>query len=551
MTCITRQHIGKYTYLYESTSYRDQQGQPRNKKVRIGKIDPETGETIYDASYLEREKSTNEVGMANEKQKDKYHSDESSSSIEEILDCTKNFGSFYLFKALAREIGLLKLLKEIFPNEYKEIFILSCFLIETQEPLMYCNEWLSTTETFKDIRNLSSQFISKLLSRIAESDKINFFESWIKNISDSDYIALDITSISSYSELMDSCEWGYNRDKEKLPQINLCMLFGEECEFPVFFKDYPGSISDVSTLKTTISEIKQLAPNAKIHFVMDKGFYSKQNINTMIENNIEFLISVPFKDSFPLKLIESERKDIDLFKNTILTSDIAIRGVHKEKIWNNRKLKSTLHAHIYFNPIKAMKEKNELYAYITELRQEAIKNPENKDLLSEFNKYLIIRKSSKNKNGYTVNVSDDVIEKKLKTCGWLVLISNYIENTQYALDIYRRKDVVEKSFDRLKNSMDLNRLRIHSDRTMKNKLFISFISIIIISLLHKKMSESKLYKRYTMHELVLKLRRIKVAIVKKKYILQPITKEQREILLALSIPLPATGTEVSKEELDF
>ena len=32
MTSITKQHIGKYTYLYESTSYRDKQGRPRNKK---------------------------------------------------------------------------------------------------------------------------------------------------------------------------------------------------------------------------------------------------------------------------------------------------------------------------------------------------------------------------------------------------------------------------------------------------------------------------------------------------------------------------------------
>ena len=40
MTCISRQNVGKYTYLYESVSFRDQNGRPRNKKVSIGKIDP-------------------------------------------------------------------------------------------------------------------------------------------------------------------------------------------------------------------------------------------------------------------------------------------------------------------------------------------------------------------------------------------------------------------------------------------------------------------------------------------------------------------------------
>jgi len=366
MTCITQQHVGKYTYLYESTSYRDEQGKPRNKKVRIGKLDPETGEAIYDAAYLERQKEkqstehTVDGTTGQEEQKNTCNSQEEIAYIEEILDGTRNFGSFYLFRTLANEIGLLSLLKELFPNDYKEIFVLSCFLIETQEPLMYCEEWISTTMTFTCLRNLDSKYISRLLSKIEESDRNIFFESWIQNISESGYIALDITSISSYSELIDSCEWGYNRDKEKLPQINLCMLFGEGCEFPVFFKDYPGSISDVSTLQSTIREVKQLAPNAKFHFAMDKGFYSKPNINAMIENSIEFLISVPFKDSFALKSIESEKKDIDSFRNTILTTDVAVRGVHKERMWNFRKLKRLLHTHIYYNPIKAVKEKNKL-----------------------------------------------------------------------------------------------------------------------------------------------------------------------------------------------
>ena len=43
MACISRQNVGKYTYLYESVSFRDQNGRPRNKKVSIGKIDPVTG----------------------------------------------------------------------------------------------------------------------------------------------------------------------------------------------------------------------------------------------------------------------------------------------------------------------------------------------------------------------------------------------------------------------------------------------------------------------------------------------------------------------------
>ena len=554
MTCITQQHVGKYTYLYESTSYRDERGRPRNKKVRIGKLDPNTGEAIYNPEYLERQKDKTKKDTPGVHSKPLERQEapaaqqlDIQTSVEEILDVTKNYGSFYVFRTLAETIGLLPLLKSIFPELYKEIFVLSCFLVETQDPLMYCEEWMSTTETFADIHNLNSQYISRLLSKITETEKNDFFESWIKNINDSNYIALDITSISSYSDLIDSCEWGYNRDKEKLRQINLCMLFGEGCKFPVFFKDYPGSISDVTTLKTTISEIKQLAKNINLHVAMDKGFYSKPNIKIMLDEEIDFLISVPFKDSFAVKQVESERKDIDSFCNTILTSEGAIRGVHKERVWNYKNFRKSLHTHIYYNPIKAAKERNELYAYVTELRQEAIKNPNNAELKKEFDKYLIIRNSSKNESGYTINVREEVIEEKLRTCGWMILLSNYIDNSQYALDIYSRKDVVEKCFDRLKNSMDLKRLRVHNDSKMKNKIFISFIAIIIISVIHQKMIDKNLYKKYTMHEMILKLRKMKIAIVRQKYILQPISKEQREILQALSVPLPAGLTDNRQE----
>ena len=42
-----------YTYLYEVTSYRDKNGEPRNKQVPIGKIDSQ-GQALYKPEYIER-----------------------------------------------------------------------------------------------------------------------------------------------------------------------------------------------------------------------------------------------------------------------------------------------------------------------------------------------------------------------------------------------------------------------------------------------------------------------------------------------------------------
>jgi len=54
MSCITRQHVGKYIYLYESTSYWNKEKGWRNKKVAIGYIDLESGKAVYKPEYLAR-----------------------------------------------------------------------------------------------------------------------------------------------------------------------------------------------------------------------------------------------------------------------------------------------------------------------------------------------------------------------------------------------------------------------------------------------------------------------------------------------------------------
>jgi hypothetical protein len=59
MTSIVRNKIGKYTYLYESESYRDENGKPQTRKVSIGKIDPKTGNPVYKPEYLARVAGTN------------------------------------------------------------------------------------------------------------------------------------------------------------------------------------------------------------------------------------------------------------------------------------------------------------------------------------------------------------------------------------------------------------------------------------------------------------------------------------------------------------
>ena len=99
MASITRQHVGKYTYLYESVSFRDELGRPRNKKTKIGKLDLKTGLPVYLPEYLERMAAQGtpvEVPQLPEKEPE----NDWNKVVEQTLDSVKSYGAFHLFHEL-------------------------------------------------------------------------------------------------------------------------------------------------------------------------------------------------------------------------------------------------------------------------------------------------------------------------------------------------------------------------------------------------------------------------------------------------------------------
>jgi len=178
---------------------------------------------------------------------------------------------------------------------------------------------------------------------------------------------------------------------------------------------------------------------------MDKGFFSTKNINYLLDdtqhNPINFLISVPFTSSFAKKQVESERKDIDCVEKTIVINGSPMRAITKERSFNG---KHKVYTHIYYSAKKAGGIREELFTHIAELKEQATTRPEKFIDNEEHRKYLIIRKSEKSENGYTINIKTDVVEKALATAGWVVLIASNIYDAKKAMCIYRDKDVVEK-----------------------------------------------------------------------------------------------------------
>ena len=68
------------------------------------------------------------------------------------------------------------------------------------------------------------------------------------------------------------------------------------------------------------------------------------------------------------------------------------------------------------------------------------------------------------------------------------MLSNAEKDASEALSHYRQRNGIELLFDDMKNIMDCNRLRVHSDGVMQGRLFINFLTLVLLTELKESIS---------------------------------------------------------------
>ena len=121
--------------------------------------------------------------------------------------------------------------------------------------------------------------------------KNGVFRRQAKRRAEKEFLAFDTTSISSYSEAIRLAKYGKNKEGDDLKRINLALLYGEISMLPVYYRKLPGNTADVTTVTNLLKDIDFLEM-VKLNLVMDRGFYSKENINNLMKQHHKFLIGV-------------------------------------------------------------------------------------------------------------------------------------------------------------------------------------------------------------------------------------------------------------------
>ena len=485
------------TYAYQSVSYWDKEKkQSRARRTLIGRVDKETGE-IVPTDGRNRKKQEMKVSAK-------------PGPVASEMPNRSFYGATCLLDAIGEQLGLTHDLKQCFSDTYKQILSIAYYLIlEDSTPLYRFEKW-GALHKHPYGKNITSQRSSELFASITEEAKQRFFTLQGKRRLEKEFWAYDTTSLSSYSETLQQVQFGFNKEHDQLPQLNVALVFGQESNLPFYYRKLAGNIPDAKTVRHLLEELDILG-YSKVKLVMDRGFFSEYNINCLYRDHVKFLMSVRMSLAFVRKELDAiydtfrsfeyYNEDYELYCRTVRTTwNYTQEHPYKgETVQESRRL----YIHYYYNIDKAAEDEKAFDRRLIALKQELESGkrvPEHEKL---YQKYFTIKTTRR--RGTQVTVREEDISKARRYYGFFALITNETMDAVTVLELYRNKDVVEKAFGNLKERLNMRRALVSSEQSLEGKLFVQFVALIYLSYIKKQMQVKGLLKDYTLPSLLDKL----------------------------------------------
>jgi transposase len=514
-------HVDKKTgakYAYSVESYWDKEKKSsRNRQVCLGRINEVTGEIIPSGR---KKRSAKRAAAAAE-------------GDPGITVSAKVFGPYALIDKAASDTGILDVAAKCFHAYTDDVMSLTYFVVHKGLPLSRVEGWSESNE-HPGGSHIACQRVSDMLRNMTEDIRERFFSLWMKRLSETECFCYDITSVSSYSENNEYVRWGYNRDGETLPQINLAMLFGQDSGLPAYFRRLPGFISDVSTLKTTVKALDYLGQK-RLTFVLDRGFYSESNLDELFRLRFHFVLAPPTNRKWVRQIVDEYYDSVktpDCYRKPE-GGDALFMTTHPHS-WKGHRC----YPHVYFNAKSAAEDYDAFTSRLLRWKEELESGCIDERHKDQYEAFFSIRDTPK--RGRKVTFNQAAIDRhRNHYAGYFCILTTSKMDPEEALRIYRNKDVVENCFDDLKNSLDMKRLRVHSPEIMSARLFVQFLALIIYSGIRNVVKLSKKLRHMTVREVIEAMEPIMKIRYSGRYgkIITEIGPLQKEIIAAFHLDM--------------
>ena len=454
------------------------------------------------------------------------------------LRSVKTLGAPHVLNVFAERCGLTAELASIFGDRHRDILNLIFFKILTGDPYYLFRHWAEGVELFGGAP-LSSQEISRLTRWLGQEEELHtqFFRHWCQRHHKTGVLIFDITSISSYAKLNDWLAWGYNRDGEQLPQINVGAIISQDLGLPLAYTLYQGSIPDVVTLKNVVTLTRSFGFKSFL-YVLDRGFYSAANVRNLVAQELDFIVPLPFSTKQATTLVDQTKDQLEKASNAFRFGDRLM--YHHCTTATIDKL--TLHAHVL---LSVERQKLELASFMFKLEEieTRCRLLKSKKTIEEFfeqhaasyRKFFTLNKVQLSRN-------EAPIATAIAHFGKMILLTTKPDLTKYEiLEHYSKRDIVEKYFAQMKTELGDHRLRVSERATFSGRLFLTYLALILRTFLASSVQKSKDLKNYSLPEIFAQLNLIRIVSGNSDAYITEIAKLQRTILTALNVPTPTVS----------
>ena len=192
--------------------------------------------------------------------------------------CCLKIGSCIIIQKILNEYKLIPMLKKRFGSDTGLILdLVSYLIIEEENAGQYYPDFAFTHPLLTDKMTIySDSKVSRLLNTISKDQCIGFLDDWNakRDHKSRVYVSYDSTNKNSEAGDIDIVEFGKAKDDKGFPVFNLSIAMDRTNRIPLFYEEYPGSVTDVSQFTFMVDKVLEYGYK-QIGFILDRGYFSK------------------------------------------------------------------------------------------------------------------------------------------------------------------------------------------------------------------------------------------------------------------------------------
>ena len=405
-----------------------------------------------------------------------------------------HIGPFIVIRKIISDYHLDEMVGRIVGQDAGLFLDLAAYSIITEDNAgQYYPDYAYNHALFTDnMRIYSDSKVSDFLQEVTIDQRIRFLNEWNKKRDHREkiYISYDATNKKSQAGDIDMVELGHSKNGVEEDIFNYSIAYDRDNQEPLFYEDYPGSIPDVSQLQHTLNKAKSYGYE-HVGFILDRGYFCKENIEFMDENGYDFVLMVKGMKSFVSDLVLEVQGTFENDRRNSIRAFKVSGTTVKRKLYATDK--KDRYIHIYYDDGRKAKDRDAFEEKIDRMHRK-LKECMGESIHpgGEYKKYfdLIFWHEGQADEKFMSGAERmDVINRDIKLCGYFVIITSDKMTAKDALLLYKSRDVSEKTFRGDKSYLGALAERVYSNESVETKIFIGFVATIIRSRIYVLLRE--------------------------------------------------------------